>query len=739
MTDECVIMQGRGIKGPTRAAQKGRSSDAFLDDLRTSPYNPIVMSNRETRIRRFGDEVQYIKGVGPARARVLEGAGIRRAGDLLYYFPRKYIDRSVITEIGMLAEGGVASFQGRVTGTDIRSLGPGRSMFTATLSDDTGGVDLTWFNAPYMAEKIHDELVVFATGKVGSYKGFKQVVAPDFEIVGEDITGDPASHAVLPVYSSMESINTRTFNRILAFVVEQYGPLVPELFGDEFKRKRGLLDRSQAIRWMHFPPDMESLAKARRTLAYEELLLMQLALAMRKSALRRPGGASAIKLTERIDRRIRSRLPFKLTGAQERVIGDISRDMASTHAMNRLLEGDVGSGKTIVAVHAILNAVANKFQAAFMAPTEVLAEQHYATLSRLLAASRVKTVLLVGAQSGVRARAVRKALASGEAHVAVGTHALIQESVQFHSLGLMVVDEQHKFGVLQRQALMAKGRRPHCLVMTATPIPRTLALTVFGDLDVSVLDELPPGRAPIDTQRATFRGRARVFKALRSELDQGRRAYIVYPLVEESESLDLKSAMEGYEELSAGELKGYSIGLLHGRMKLEEKEKAMDDFRAGRTQVLVATVVIEVGLDVPEATMMIIEHADRFGLAQLHQLRGRVGRGKYPGRCILFTEKTSSDARARLEVMVRTTDGFEIAEEDLRLRGPGEFFGTRQTGLCELKIANLARDMKLLEEARKDAFAIVREDPHLESPEIARARDKMMSLYANRLDLGHVG
>jgi len=403
------------------------------------------------------------------------------------------------------------------------------------------------------------------------------------------------------------------------------------------------------------------------------------------------------------------------------------------------LQGDVGSGKTLVAAYGILNAVANKFQAAFMAPTEVLAEQHYATLSRLLAASRVKTSLVIGASSARQGRHARKAVASGETHVAIGTHALIQESVSFRNLGLIVVDEQHKFGVLQRQALMAKGRWPHCLVMTATPIPRTLAMTVFGDLDVSTLDEMPPGRSPITTKRVTEKKRADIYRRLRSDLSKGRRAYIVYPLVEPGETLDLKSAEEAYEELRTGELADFSVGLIHGRMGLADKEKAMEDFRTGRVQVLVATVVIEVGLDVPEATVMIIEHADRFGLAQLHQLRGRVGRGESPGRCILFSDAKTDAARTRLKVIEATTDGFEIAEEDLRLRGPGEFFGTRQHGLPELRIADLGRDADILAEARKEAFAVVRADPGLADPKVARARELMLRLYAKRLSLAHIG
>jgi len=697
------------------------------------------MGTKGTRPPSLRDDVQYIKGVGPARAKILARAGIREARELLTYFPRKYIDRSVVTMVGMLLEGRVASFQGRVIQTSARNLGPRRSMFTATVADDTGEVDLTWFNVPYLAEKVKEGSVIFGTGKVGSFRGRRQIVAPEIEILGEEPLEDGAEHPILPVYPAIESISTRVFRRILAHAVERYCPLVKDVLWPELKIKRDLLDRSEALRSMHFPADMESLERARRTLAYEELFLMQLALAVRRSNLRLPGRAPAIILTERIDERIRKRLPFKLTGAQERALARIYRDMSSDRAMNRLLQGDVGSGKTIVAVCAILNAVANRFQAAFMAPTEVLAEQHYTTLSTLLAASRVNTVLLVGAQSNACARAGREALESGEAHVAVGTHALIQESVKFKNLGLIVVDEQHKFGVLQRRSLKEKGRWPHCLVMTATPIPRTLALTVFGDLDVSILDELPPGRTPIQTTHATARERKRVFEFLRGQLDEGRRAYIVYPLVEESEALDLKSAQKAYKDLRRGELAGYSIGLIHGRMKLAEKERVMEDFRTGRVQVLVATVVIEVGLDVPEATVMIIEHAERFGLAQLHQLRGRVGRGRFGGHCILFSSKLTPEARARIDVMVRTTDGFEIAEEDLRLRGPGQFFGTRQTGLCELRIADLARDMKLLETAREDAFSAVSKDPRLKKPQIQAAKRKMLALYAERLEIGHVG
>jgi ATP-dependent DNA helicase RecG len=490
---------------------------------------------------------------------------------------------------------------------------------------------------------------------------------------------------------------------------------------------------------VHFPNDQESLEAARRRLIYDEFFLLELALAVNRNRLAHGGRAPKLATTPRIDARIRRLLPFALTPGQERAIADVVRDLAGDTPMNRLLQGDVGSGKTAVAVYALLVAVAHGYQAVLMAPTEVLARQHSATLEGYLAHSRVRRLLLTGGSAAARRRETLSAIRAGQFDLVVGTHAVIQDDVEFARLGLVVIDEQHKFGVRQRGRFRGATETPHTLVMTATPIPRTLSMTLFGDFDLSTIADLPPGRQKVNTYVVIPETRARVWEFVRRKLREGRQAYVICPLIEGSESLDLRSAETTFEELSRGELAGFSLDLLHGRMDDLGKQAAMDAFRARRTQVLVSTTVVEVGIDVPSATLMVVEHAERFGLSQLHQLRGRVSRGAHAGYCFLMDHTGNEQARKRLDVLAETTDGFRIAEADFELRGPGEVLGTRQHGLPDLRLGDLRRDRPLLEEARRDAFALVERDPGLRDARFALLRRELTEHYGDVLDLAEVG
>ena len=524
----------------------------------------------------------------------------------------------------------------------------------------------------------------------------------------------------------------------IPLTVEHCAPALEETFPPALLKQRKLMPIQEAIRQIHFPDSAGAAHRARRRLIYEEFFLMELGMALRKRGVKDETKGYAFRITPKIDEHIRMLFPFKLTGAQERVIAEIAEDMRSPKPMNRMLQGDVGSGKTVVALYALLAAVADGFQAAIMAPTEILAEQHRQTCSRYLAHSRVRVLTLTGGAPRERGERL-KAVSMGEADLIVGTHALIQRDVRFKKLGMVVVDEQHKFGVIQRQALRQKGKHPDVLVMTATPIPRTLSLTVFGDLDFSVLDEMPPGRRPVRTRWVEPGKRAKGYEFIRKRLAAGEQAFIVYPLVEESEKLDLKSATERAAYFQRKVFPEFRVGLLHGRMPPAKKDQVMADFRAGRIHVLVSTIVVEVGIDVPNASIMVVEHGERYGLSQLHQLRGRIGRGRHESWFLVFGEPRNEDALRRLRVIQSTSDGFRIAEEDLKLRGPGEFFGTRQHGLPELRIGDIIADLPLLRLARKDAFELVADDPELAAEQNRLIKDRLVKKFRDRLDLIDVG
>jgi ATP-dependent DNA helicase RecG len=696
--------------------------------------------------------VQYAKGVGPKRAALLARLGVASVEDALWYVPRRYEDRSALLPIAQLVPGAAATVSGSVGRVRLNRI-PRRRMtvLNVTIEDGTGALQCVYFNQPYLEDVFKPGRRVMISGTVlAGRKGWTdlRMDVPQYEVLDEE---DAPLHVgrIVPIYPETKGLTSRQLRALIMGLLDHYVDGIADVIPGAVRSRQRLLPVRVALREVHFPHspgDLEALNQgvtpAHRRLAFEEFFLLQLGLASQQQSVREEAKGVRFDATAPVVGKVRALLPFRLTQAQERVLAEIQRDMAAPRPMNRLIQGDVGCGKTVVALLSMTTACGSGCQAALMVPTEILAEQHYLNLRRLLEKAGLTAVLLTGGGTPKTRAAVRKQIESGEADVAIGTHALIQRHVKFSKLGLVVIDEQHKFGVLQRRTLLAKGYRPDVLVMTATPIPRTLAMTVYGDLDVSVIDVLPPGRMPVRTKVFEEPERGRAYRFVQQEVHAGRQAYIVYPLVEESAKVDLRAAIEGAARLQQSVFRAFRVGLLHGRMKGEEKERTMAAFKAGEIHVLVSTTVIEVGVDVPNATVMLVEHAERFGLAQLHQLRGRVGRGAQQSYCLLLASlgagAEGSVARQRLEVLVRSNDGFVIAEEDLRLRGPGEFFGSRQWGAPEFRVANLIRDHALLEQARQEALALVREDPHLAASAHRAARDAMRRRWQAKLALGSV-
>jgi ATP-dependent DNA helicase RecG len=665
--------------------------------------------------------VQFVKGIGPQRAEALERLGVRTVLDLLYHLPRRYEDRRAFAKISGLAPGMRVSVAGEIVAAGLRRARR-MTLFEARLEDGSGGrLKALWFNQPYLRDTLlrGKRVVLFGTVERDAYASRQLMMAsPEAEVIGPEDEGVHTGRLV-PVYEKLGPVTGKGLRRILSRVAAELPGELADPLPEEVRARLGVVPRREAFVRVHHPGEDASESDLNRArdpghlrLILEELFLFQLGLAARHRALRAVRKGIRFEVGDRAREAVKKVLPFPLTGAQKRVLREIADDMAAPHPMNRLVQGDVGSGKTLVGLIAMLIAVESGYQAAFMAPTEILAEQHYLTFRRLLARTGHRTTLLSAAVKGKERTAALRAVESGETQIAVGTHALIQGGVTFHRLGLAVVDEHHRFGVLQREELRRKGETADVLVMTATPIPRTLALTAYGDLEVSVVDEKPPGRRPIRTVLRAGGERRAVLDLVRTQIAAGRQAYVVYPLVAESEKLeDVKAATEMAAEWAAA-LPGVRVGLLHGRLKTLEKEAVMAAFAAGELQVLVATTVIEVGVDVRNATVMVIEHAERFGLAQLHQLRGRVGRGSHESHCVLVAHgRLSEVARERLEMLVRSEDGFAIAEKDLEIRGPGEFFGTRQSGLPAFRAAQLLRDRELLVRAREEAFGWVKAQP----------------------------
>jgi len=677
-------------------------------------------------------DVRFAKGVGERLSKLFGKIGIFTAQDLLWHFPRRYEDRRNLRRIGQLRPGETACFRGKVRVADnVRTPRTQMLLTRVAVQDQSGVAYLVWFNQWYLKNRflklLGKDIVVYGTVQVGS-RGI-EVVNPEWEEISDDGADPLSSNRIVPVYPLTEGLYQGRVRRIIHNALQTFLPAVKDVLPPEIRERRGLVDAGTALMNIHFPESEEAREAARFRLVYEEFFFLQLALALRRQSVTVGSPGVAFKVTPECTEALYRLLPFELTAAQRKVIGEIEQDMRRDTAMNRLLQGDVGSGKTVVALAAMMIAIHNGYQAALMAPTEILAEQHYLVLSRLVEPLGLGTVLLTGNLSAKEKKAGRERIATGQAQIVIGTHALIQEGVEFDKLGLVIVDEQHRFGVLQRASLKQKGWNPDVLVMTATPIPRTLALTVYGDLDLSVIDEMPPGRKPIKTHWKSVAERNQIYEAARKVVNQGRQVYIVCPLIEESEKLQAKAATEMAEHLQNEVFPDLRLGLLHGQMKPAEKDDIMRRFRDGDIQVLVSTTVIEVGVDVSNACVMVIEDAERFGLAQLHQLRGRVGRGEHQSFCVLIAGPQTEEARQRLEVMAGTNDGFEIAEEDLRIRGPGEFYGTRQSGVPSLRIANILRDVDILEKSREDAFAFVKDDPHLASAGHRPLKDTVLKRF----------
>ena len=708
-------------------------------DPKPRTLNPKPASNCNLQT-----ELTYLKGIGPKRAQLLEKLGLRTVYDLLYYFPARYEDRRMIKPIAQLQVGEKESLCATVLyPAQTRQVGGrmgGRKLTRVRVGDDTGRADLQWWNQPYREKQLQPGMQLFIYGKIGEFNGVLQIDSPEFEIMSEGDTLQVGR--IVPGYPMTEGLYQSPVRRAVANALNSCADALEEPLPESVRQQFGLKDLAWSLRQIHFPDDWKLKEEARERLVFEELFLLQVALAQKKFAAHSEEvGIRHIVEDDKI-KQFLAALPFKLTGAQRRVMNEIRKDLRSIRPMNRLLHGDVGSGKTIVAAYALWTAHATGHQGALLAPTEILAEQHFSVLTRLFKPLGIEVALLEGSLSTKQKRRIQADLNEGRTSVVVGTHALIQEGVEFSKLGVCVVDEQHRFGVMQRAALQHKGQdgaRPDVLVMTATPIPRTMALTVYGDLDVSTLDELPPGRQPIKTVAIKPNKRERAYKFILDEVKKGRQSYVVCPLVEESEKLaHLKAATALAERLRSNELKDVRVGLVHGQLTALEREEQMELFRAGMWDVLVSTTVIEVGVDVPNATIMLIEDAERFGLSQLHQLRGRVGRGEHKSTCVLLSDPRTDEGRARVSIMTKTQNGFEIAEHDLQLRGPGEFYGTRQSGMPDFRLANIIRDVDVIQQARAAAFELIQQDPYLEAEELQPLRRALMRFWGDKLNLVRV-
>jgi ATP-dependent DNA helicase RecG len=702
-------------------------------------------------------DIQYLKGVGAKRADCFKKLGVRTFDDLLYFVPWRYEDRGNLRKISQITPGEELTLCVQVHSTRVQVTPRKRlQIFELMAMDETGGLVVKWFNQPYLKNvlKKGSHLMLSGRVRVSAYDGRLEMENPQFELIsrnlqrnylGEMNSPEDLIHTgrIVPIYHESHGLTSRVIRSLMKTILDTWSKSIPEMLPRSILDRQKLPGLGESLRQVHFPDQMQECQKLNRggsefhrRLIFDDFFLLQLGLAYRRREVADDQKGISFSVQGVGLDQFLQQLPFSLTAAQKRVIEEIKQDMIRPRPMNRLVQGDVGCGKTLVALVGLMIAVENGYQGAFMAPTEILAEQHYLTVRRWFSNFGLNIVLVTSGLSRKERQDVVQQVQAGAVHLAVGTHALIQEGIKFKRLGMVVIDEQHKFGVLQRGELVKKGYHPDVLIMTATPIPRTLALTAYGDMDVSIIDELPPGRRPVETILLDESERSEAYEIVSKELAAGRQAYVVYPLVEESEKTDLKAAIQMERHIKETVFPGWRVGLLHGQMKPEDKERVMLQFKDHQIDLLVTTSVIEVGIDVSNATVMLIEHAERFGLAQLHQLRGRVGRGSHRSVCLLMAgARLTQEARSRLEVMVQYQDGFIIAERDLALRGPGEFFGTRQSGLPELKVANLIRDVKVLEQARYEAFELLGRDPMLQHPEHERLRQALYRRWKGKLEL----
>lgn len=670
-------------------------------------------------------EIQYIKGVGPARAAALGKIGIKTVIDLIYYFPRDWVDRSKIKTINKVVLGEKETVKGVVVSKETKQVRNRLKITQVLIQDDRGYIAGIWYNQPYMEKVFNKGDTVMFHGKVEMFRGAFQMATPEYEVIqggggrGEG-GGEPSTvnsqqstdpddllnlNRIVPIYPLTENISQKQFRKIIKFTIDNYLKYTGDALPEKIRQKYSLMGLRDSLLNAHFPDDAKKLEEARRRLIFEEFFFLQYALAARKRGLKLKQ-APVFRAAGAFEK-VPGNLPFTLTNAQKRVLEEIKNDLASGKPMNRLIQGDVGSGKTVVALLSSIVAADSGFQSAIMAPTEILASQHMRTISAIIEGTDIKVELLLGGTKKKQRDEILAGLKSGATHILIGTHALIVDDVEFKNLGLITIDEQHRFGVMQRAKLAEKaGNLPHTLIMTATPIPRTLSMTVYGDTDISIIDELPPGRKPIQTVLFADTEKTRLYNFIEERLKEGAQVYAVYPLVEESEKLDLKSAIQMQKEWAA-RFANYKTSIVHGQMQKQERDAAMADFKDKKIQILVSTTVIEVGIDVPNASVMVIEHAERFGLSQLHQLRGRVGRGEVKSYCILIGDPHTEDGFKRLNIMLNTQDGFKISEEDLIIRGPGEFMGVRQHGLPEFKIASIIKDKDILQLSKDAAVSII--------------------------------
>ncbi len=706
-----------------------------------------LMPSQQQKKQKYDKQmpVQFLTGVGPSKAKIFQKFGIETITDLLGYFPRDWVFIPKQVKIANAKPKQDVTILGQIESTDYLMWARPK-MFEAVVADETAACKIVWFNGGYLQKQIEPGQMIMASGKMALYKSGLQLTNPEFVILDQQQSQElkPADCLSGGVYKATAKLSSRQIKKIITPLLKHIPSLIEEIYDDEFLKKAQLIDRAKAFMAIHHPKNKKQLALAKRRLKYDELFLMQLAMALKRYRVKNFSTAYAIKLDKRLDGRIRKRFPFDLTEDQNQVVKQIAEDIALPVPMNRLLQGDVGCGKTPVALYAALAAIAGGCQVAIMAPTEILAKQHFESMQKYLAGSKVKRTLMTGAMAGKKRQAIIKQIAEGKVDIVASTVAILNEDVVFKKLALIIIDEQHKFGVHQRSKLRKKSS-PHCLVMTATPIPRTLTMAAFGDLDLSVIKHLPKGRGGIVTKFVEKKNLAKCYKFIEDKLKNKQQAYFVYPRIEAENSADgknknnVKAAKKEYKLLKEKIFPQFNVGFVHGQMKSEEKQKIMADFADGKIDVLVATIIIEVGIDVPNATVMVIETADRFGLAQLHQLRGRIGRGKEKSYCFLLSDSDSEIAKQRIDMMVKTNDGFEIAQKDFQMRGPGELLSDRQHGIANLKIADIVEDYDLMMAARRDAFQLVNKDPMLNKPINKNLRKLVVKRFAGTIELADIG